>query len=351
MATCREFDITLTGANTEQWELRLNNDRDEDGNEVPHRPDTIGSDWKAKYMTVKGRMPIVVHGIEAPGSDVGYTLIVFEWYIARNSNRRRFREVVLEVSFAARGATRGGAEATAQRMRDKGTATATYWDPEVVSLAPLGTAWYERTQRQVAETVDWKFDLKAGYPPYVSAGPQWAWQRVEHLAQTDAIQVSGERVFAGGETRARPNAARWTLLENPSQTTGVPAYLRTAVLLKRRPKDDGRFVGVVSTEYNISKYQNAKKKLLMALGRLPRDEPILFDPKKATETSSWHAMAGEMKGVEALIQNEVNVVTLELVDNKPEGGVDEAGDGGDDEKDALDDEDDEEEDSEDEDDE
>ncbi|KAI5919411.1 hypothetical protein F4810DRAFT_687345 [Camillea tinctor] len=318
-----EFEITLSRANNEEYEQRILNERNEDGNVVPHRVDTIGTDWNAKYMTVKGRMPVVVHGFESQGSDVGYSLAVFEWQIVRNSNKRRFRKVTLEVVFEADG-PRGKAEGDAERMRSKGTASRTYWDPEVMAFAPDGTAWYQRSQREVVNKTAWTVDLKAGYAPFLSAGPQYAWSKSESHTCTEGIQVSGERAFVGGEgSRTRANAVRWTLLENPNQVTGVSALIRTAVLLKRRPKDDGRFIGIVKADYEISKYQDARRSALLALGKLPKNEPIVFDPNVATEKSVWHANSNALAAIVPDLKKEFSLVSLELIGDESSGSRDE----------------------------
>lgn len=94
---------------------------------------------------------------------------------------------------------------------------------------------------------------------------------------TDAIQLSGSRV-AVGAGHSRPNAARWVMLENASQKSGVPAFLRTAVLLKRRPKDNGQFLGSVNVSYRVSKFHDFKEVLSKMTGMIPTDKPIVFDP-------------------------------------------------------------------------
>lgn len=101
-------------------------------------------------MAVHGHLTTVVHGFEKEGSDVPYTLAVFEWNIVRRRKDRRFRELTIEVSFQAHG-KRGATEAQAARRRKNGPKEL-FWDPEVVAMAPSGTEWYHHTSHTVEDT-------------------------------------------------------------------------------------------------------------------------------------------------------------------------------------------------------
>lgn len=307
----REFDIVLGDANLEEANLRLDNEYDEDGNPIPHREGVTGIDiqGKAALMAVKGRMPIVVHGFDKVGSKFPHTLVIFEWDTERLRLDRRFREVMIEISFTAHG-TRRDAEPEAQRLREKGIGT-THWDPEVVAIAPEHTDWYHRTSHAVSQTDGLELTLQATFGGYFTAGPKYYWERSDASNRTDAIQVSGSRVPGYGQNRT--NAARWVMLENASQESGVPAFLRTAVLLKRRPKDNGQFLATVKVSYRVSTSHDFKVTLLKAMGKLPVDKPIVFDPRVSTPESNFKPSSL----ADADLKKEFRLVSLEPLPSNP----------------------------------
>ncbi|KAI0399126.1 hypothetical protein F4802DRAFT_70047 [Xylaria palmicola] len=282
----REFTISLDNTNLAEARLRLDNEYDENGNPIAHRDWVTGIDrqGKAAEMAVKGRMPTVVHGFEQPGSKVPYTLLIFEWSTERLRLDKRFREMTIEVSFTVHGSRRD-AEPEAQRLHGRGIGRV-HWDPEVCAIAPDRTDWYHRTSHPVADRVGADFVLQANVGGFFTAGPRVHWERSDSANRTDAIQLTGNRVTVG-PGHSRPNAVRWVMLENASQKSGVPAFLRTAVLLKRRPKDNGQFLGTVKVTYRVSKLHDFKETLLSTMGKLPVDQPIIFDPRVSTSYSGF----------------------------------------------------------------
>ena len=65
----------------------------------------------------------------------------------------------------------------------------------------------------------------------------------------------------------------WTLLENEETRNGVPAFLRTSILLKR--KQDSKF----QCTFKVKIDGDWKTKLKSYCGYKARDDPILFDPE------------------------------------------------------------------------
>jgi hypothetical protein len=66
------------------------------------------------------------------------------------------------------------------------------------------------------------------------------------------------------------------LLENKTTKTGVPAAMRTAVLLKR--KDESLFQCVVSIDARVD-FKSTVERVFGGKGREPKDDPVLFDPE------------------------------------------------------------------------
>ena len=313
----RVFEIALHDANAEDFHLRIDNEVDENGNPVPHRVDTTGTDrqGKAALMTVKGRMPTVVHGFEKSGSTVPYTLVVFEWFTHRNTNDKQFREVTIEVAFEAHG-KRGEAEPEAQRLRSRNVPK-THWDPEVVGLAPFATSWYQRSTHQITNTSSGAISTNVGFAPYLSIVPKFSWEKSDSHAVTKAVQVTGEFAFLGKQTRSKANGARFIMLENPSQHTGVPAYLRTAVLLRRQHRDNGQFLARVDVSYRVSPLQDFRERWWKVMGRLPVDQPIVFDPRVPTAPCPLHAFANNLAA--APIAAEFTLASIESEDTTKDG--------------------------------
>lgn len=114
--------------------------------------------------------------------------------------------------------------------------------------------------------------------------------------------------------RARRPTSHAGILENESQRSGVPSFLRTALLPKRRANDDGQFLGHVSMRYKISPFADFKETVLNALAVLPRDDPIIFDPNYPNSPSAVPKSSSLPVGKEALSQ-EVRVKFQQSLDH------------------------------------
>ncbi|EEU47183.1 uncharacterized protein NECHADRAFT_77385 [Fusarium vanettenii 77-13-4] len=274
-----EFGFVLSLENTEEAALRLQNDVDENGNVIPQRELTTGYDrpGNAALMAVNGSMPIVVHGTTSASSSDPHTLVVFDWHIACRIPGKRFREVHIEVEFTAH-ADRGDAEHRAAQHRAQG-GRRSFWDPSVVNLSPMGTSWYHKTPHVVGSTHGFELGVTAGFSPFVSGGPNYSWTKTDSGAERiDAIKVVGDKHFGEG-LRSQANGARWDLVENEATESGVPSYIRTAVLLKRQPRDNGQFLGKVKVRTSVSGLHDLKEAWRKVTGTVPKDDPIVFDPQ------------------------------------------------------------------------
>lgn len=285
MAT--EFKLVFDQVNDEDANLRIRNKKDEYGRSQIQRLWITGWDREGGSLTVNGKLSTVVHGVDdASGSNIPCTLAIFDWSIIRGTLDGRFRELIIEIKFEAHG-NRGDAEPEAARVR-KLKFTRADWDPVVAKIAPEGTTRYYRTTKQVQDKHAGELGATGGFEPFVSMSPKYSREHTETVERNDNIQVTGNFAFTGrGGAHDQPNAVRWTMLENASQRSGVPDHLRTAVLLKRRPQDNGQFLGHVSVRYRISPYRDFKETLLHILGLLPHDDPLIFDPKFPNSLSSY----------------------------------------------------------------
>ncbi len=72
------------------------------------------------------------------------------------------------------------------------------------------------------------------------------------------------------------NGATWTLIENKSRQTGVPAFVRAAVLLKR-PDEEAAF----HSTFTIKASVDLRSAITGLFGSTPKDDPIFYDPSLA----------------------------------------------------------------------
>lgn len=300
----RKICINLEAPEELQYHLR--NEKDKFGNPIPHRKTATGTDREgnARLMSVVGLMPTVVHGQSADGDP--HTLIVFEWSATPERQGLRFREVTIEVRFAANG-KRGGAEAEAVELRRRGFPLSN-WDPEVVKAVPTGVEWYDRSSHRVGGKSTLELGFSVGFDPYFSIAPKYTMERDTSATATAAVSVVGRPFVVAAPGRSRNNAVRWTMLENESQRSGVPAYLRTAVLLKRELQDDGLFLGYVKVETHVSWWEDLMEKKRKMTGDIKLDHPIIFDPTRS-EPSAFDDKLNKLDTVD--LSAEFRVVTLE----------------------------------------
>ncbi|PTB62673.1 hypothetical protein BBK36DRAFT_1144673 [Trichoderma citrinoviride] len=303
----REIRVDLDGE--DDLEYHLPNEKDRFGRPIPHRKAVTGTDRQgnARLMSVVGLMPVVVHGF---ADDEPHTLIIFEWDIVSGVQDLRFKSVVIEVSFIAAG-PRGEAEDDAKKLRLEG-GNSSWWDPEIVKAVPSGTASYKHSTRRIGGKETYELGFSVGFQPYFSLGPKYALERDTSTDIADAIRVTGQS-FVTGSSRNRPNSVRWIMLENASQRSGVPAYLRTAVLLKRQPDDNGLFLGNVKVETHVSWWEDLKEKKWKLTGQIKPDEPIVFDPN-VSQPSAFDSKRNRLDDVD--LDAEFQVVT-----EKVEGGL------------------------------
>ncbi|KAH8892619.1 hypothetical protein GQ53DRAFT_746093 [Thozetella sp. PMI_491] len=143
-------------------------------------------------------------------------------------------------------------------------------EPEVLKISPDGRMTLAPTTR--TETITKGGELKAGATVLgAELGGGWKWERSINQDTKDATTVTGS-VDLVHRNYGDANGASWTLLENASVKTGVPAFFRAAVLLKRSSFE----------EFHNSFKVNASADLIGSLkrfwGSTPKDDPIRYKP-------------------------------------------------------------------------
>ncbi|KAK1636423.1 hypothetical protein BDP81DRAFT_394120 [Colletotrichum phormii] len=108
----------------------------------------------------------------------------------------------------------------------------------------------------------------ASYGAELSASAKW--EKTVARETTDATTVSGGKLIV---KNVPPNRiAKWTLLENKTLKTGVPASIRVAVRIKRR--DEAVFACVPRLECRADKWTS----LETFFEGVPEDDPVYLNP-------------------------------------------------------------------------
>jgi hypothetical protein len=258
-----EFTINLGWDSGPKYHLPC--ETDELRRPMPHHQVVAG-------MSVTGLIPVVVHGF---ANDEPHTLVIFEWCITARCPDLRTTSVAIEASFMANGPS-GHVVDEAEALQHNG-GEKSYWGPEVIRAAPSGSMLYNLMIRMTKDIETYKQAFSADFRPYFTASPKLSLSHDDSASIVDSIKVTGHP-FVVGSNRDRPNAIRWTIRENESQSSGVPAYLRTAVLLKRQPNGNGSFLGNVKIEMNVAWMEDGEEKTHKLSSQIKPDDVILFNP-------------------------------------------------------------------------
>ncbi|KAI6085392.1 hypothetical protein F4821DRAFT_240514 [Hypoxylon rubiginosum] len=273
------FEIILADTNEESAHYRLQNEPDE-----KQRPYVTGYDRKGA-LRVLGKLTDVVHGQYSASDEAPCSLAVFEFAaLGQKPASRRYREVQIEIVFAAHGTE--GRPAAARRGGAGGDLSR--WDPAVKGLAPSGHKSLLQTTHTAGRKHAFEVYAEAGADPVATAGTSYAYEVSDAVERGDSMVVEGMEAFVG-RAAGKPNAARFTLRENASQKSGVPRFLRVAILLERRPGDEGLFLATVNVRASVSVFADAGEKVHRIMGRIPMDDAVVFDPKVPPTTDRFPA--------------------------------------------------------------
>ncbi|KAI2473681.1 hypothetical protein F4781DRAFT_379823 [Annulohypoxylon bovei var. microspora] len=273
------FEIVLTDANDESAHFRLQNEPGEKQREY-----ITGYDRKSS-LRVLGRLADVVHGrasSAASDDSAPCTLAIFEFAALGQTPSRRYREVQVEVVFAAHGAQ----GRPSLRSHNKPGTDLSRYDPRVRGLAPRGHRALLQTTHLATRKHGFEAYAEAGTDPLATAGARYTYAVGDAVRRGDCMAVEGTEAFVN-RAAGKPNAARFTLRENASQKSGVPRYLRVAVLLERRAGDEGLFLATVNVKAHVSVFADAGERVRRIMGSIPLDDAVCFDPKMAPTTDKY----------------------------------------------------------------
>ncbi|OIW28298.1 hypothetical protein CONLIGDRAFT_371755 [Coniochaeta ligniaria NRRL 30616] len=236
------FDLDLEEGGDDGSGFRFQND--------PARPQQRSNITERKgAIDVRCVGKDVIHGYLKSGDEPA-TLIVYEFQFDPRKPGRRIISGDANFLFSPRNG--GGSE------------------PEVLKIAPKGRMTLVQTRQ--TESITNGAEGKLGAAQFgAELGGTVKWEKTVSRETTDATTIVGT-IDTKGRNYGAPNAVSWTLMENKSTKTGVPAFFRTAVLLKR--EDDSEF----ESSFDIKVSADMASRFASLFGKTPIDDPIIYDP-------------------------------------------------------------------------
>lgn len=175
----------------------------------------------------------VVHGVMDPDSEFWATVMVLQFRFDPQKRMRRITEASLELLF--------------------GVTDPTNELPEVEAMSFDGS--YSLLLSKQGESSD-------------TAN----WERTVTRETSDRTTVSGGKFVVNNISPNR--IAKWTLLENKTLKSGIPASLEVAVRIQRR--DEAIFTCMPTIKCKADKWTSIES----FFGKVPEDDPVLLNPDR-----------------------------------------------------------------------
>ncbi|KAK7409058.1 hypothetical protein QQX98_008762 [Neonectria punicea] len=191
----------------------------------------------------------IVHGVLSAETEENATLLVYDLHLDTTRRSRRIVSATLEFEF--------------------GSLVPSTPAPQVHAIAPAGRVSLLTSTQE--ESLTRGAELNAGVrESSIKAGGTVKWEKTVSRTTSDDARVTGH-IFS--DDYGKGVGVTWVLHENKSIKSGVPSFLRCAVLLNRG-YDDAKFQCVVK----IKAEADWKSEMGRLFGQTPPDDPILFDP-------------------------------------------------------------------------
>lgn len=190
----------------------------------------------------------IIHGGLTPDSEDNATLLVYDLYLDTTRRSRRILSAALEFEFSS---------------SEPGTPA-----PEVQAIAPDGRIVL--LPSSLEESVMHGTELNASAGQIATLGASAKWEKTVSRTRTDDARVTGH-IFS--DDYGKGVGASWTLHENAQLKSGVPSFMRFAILLNRK-YDESKF----QCSVKIKAEADWKSETGRLFGSTPVDDPVLFDP-------------------------------------------------------------------------
>ncbi|KAK4198527.1 hypothetical protein QBC40DRAFT_266639 [Triangularia verruculosa] len=254
---------------------------DNDAEYVP-RQRNLGKPQHRKFTGFDQRLPVVIYGIRketvhgTSSTGVPHSLIVFHWTIQQRNTERQFKWVKLRAMFQTK------------RRRVNGALDA-YYDPHVVNLEPNGTYSMLPVPVTTSRTRSVEGGIEVGVEHAKGTG-KVTYELSQTAEAKDCIIINGSEQNDYNKRTAdevgdpdRCNVVEWNLIENRATRSGLPTSFHTAVLLERRDEDEEQFLCTFTVRGSVDGYTDAVTRVKRWFGMIPRDDPIIFDPKSVED--------------------------------------------------------------------
>lgn len=199
-------------------------------------------------IDIRCRSREVVHGFFDADMDDFATLLVYDFHLDSTKRARRVASANVTFTFSS---SVTGAPA-----------------PEIHAIAPVGRYSLMTTTHGESFTRGGEVRTDAGQMG-VGLGGSYGWEKTVSRTKSSDTRIFGATI---SNRFGKEVGANWVLHENSETKTGVPSFMRTAILLRR--EDDDPFECAVT----IGVKADWKTDLTRFFGSKEKDDAILFDP-------------------------------------------------------------------------
>ncbi|PTB40966.1 hypothetical protein M441DRAFT_58420 [Trichoderma asperellum CBS 433.97] len=224
----------------------------------------------------------VVHGAMSADSDYWATILVLQFRFDPQKRARRVAEATIELCFGASDANKNL--------------------PEIDAISFDGN--YSFLSSKQSETITKGCDGNIGASYGADLGASIKWEKTVVRETADATTICGGKLVVDNMPPNR--IAKWTLLENKTLRTGVPASIRVAVRIKRL--DEAIFTCLPRLQCKADKWTTLKT----FFGGVPEDDPVLLKPELKPTNKLMAYDTEELGSVDLQMLSDVTFTTMIL---------------------------------------
>ncbi|EFQ29550.1 hypothetical protein CGRA01v4_14826 [Colletotrichum graminicola] len=223
-----------------------------------------------------------VHGAMSAESDFWATLLVFQFRFDPQKRARRVSGATIELRFDVSDAKHGF--------------------PEVEAVSFDGNYSFLPSKQSETMTKGGEGGVGANFAAEINASAKW--EKTIARETTDATTINGGKLVVNNMPPNR--IAKWTLLENKTLKTGVPASIRVAVRVKRR--DEAIFTCIPKLECKADVWTSMGS----FFNRVPEDDPLYLKPTMKPTNNLMDYDTEELGSVDLQKLSDVTFTTMIL---------------------------------------
>lgn len=205
---------------------------------------------KRSRFSINSTAKAIIHGTMDEVSCAPATLLVYDFEFSCHKSSARIKEAEIAFDFQPK----------------DGSASS---GPSVTAIKPKGTHAMIETSEKKTNKLDVEGNLGVNFAGLGLGGKVAPGKSVEKTT-THATVITG---VTPADDWGNQYTAHWSLIENTSQESGVPSFLRAVILLRRETNDEFICVPFIEAKFDL------KSQLYTLLSTETPDDPILFDPE------------------------------------------------------------------------